>query len=118
MVLYSYGSILPPLGTFPYHRSGSKQKAQWIINEIETPGAFAFALGVSLSLQKAFVFVGGGAADVAYSRQFADVQFPVFVCGIVSQKGGGDVLFAYLRTPDLMSQKSNQTEAANECDPA
>ena len=27
--------------------------------------------------QKAFVFVGGGFADVAYSRQFADVQLSV-----------------------------------------
>ena len=43
--------------------------------------------------QKALVFVGGGAADVAHSRQFADVQLPVFVGGIVPQKYGGDFLF-------------------------
>ena len=29
--------------------------------------------------QKALVFVGGGAADVAHSRQFTDVELPVFV---------------------------------------
>ena len=52
-----------------------------------------------LCFQKAFVFVCGGAADIAHSRQFADVQLPVFVGGIVPQKGGGDVLFAYLRPP-------------------
>jgi hypothetical protein len=40
--------------------------------------------------QKALVFVGGGAADVAHSRQFADVQLPVFVGGIVAEKGSGD----------------------------
>ena len=28
---------------------------------------------LSLCFQKGFVFVGGGAADVAHSRQFADV---------------------------------------------
>ena len=32
---------------------------------------------VLLFLQKGFVFICGGAADVAYSRQFADVQLPV-----------------------------------------
>ena len=101
MVLYSYGSILPPLGTFPYHRSGSKPKAQWISSKIETPGAVA--PGVSLSLQKGFVFVGGGAADVAHSRQFADVQLPVLMGGIVPEKGRGDVVFAHLRPPDLPS---------------
>ena len=56
-----------------------------------------------LAFQKPNVFVGGGAADVANSCQFADVQLPVFVGGIVPQKYGGDVLFAYLRTPDLPS---------------
>ena len=53
--------------------------------------------------QKAFVFVGSGAADVAHSRQFADVELPVFVGGIVPQKGGGDVLLVHLRPPDLPS---------------
>ena len=47
------------------------------------PGAVA--PGVSLSLQKGFVFVSGGAADVAHSCQFADVELPVFVGGIVPQ---------------------------------
>jgi hypothetical protein len=32
-----------------------------------------------LCFQKAFVFVGGGAADIAGPCQFADVQLPVFV---------------------------------------
>ena len=49
-------------------------------------------LPLSLCLQKALVFVGGGAADVAHSRQFADVELPVLVCGVVAKKGGGDVL--------------------------
>ena len=52
--------------------------------------------------QKCFVFVGGSAADVADSCQFADVQLAVLVGGIVPQKGGGDVLFAHLRPPDLL----------------
>ena len=39
-----------------------------------------------LAFQKAFVFVGGGAADVADPCQFADVQLPVLV--------GADVLIA------------------------
>ena len=34
------------------------------------------------------------------SRQFADVELAVLVGGIVSQKYGGDVLFAYLRPAD------------------
>ena len=63
------------------------------------PGAVA--PGVSLSLQKGFVFVGGGAANVAHSRQFADVELSVLVGGLVPQKCGGDVLFTHLRTPDL-----------------
>ena len=46
-----------------------------------------------LRFQKALIFVCGGSADVAYSRQFADVQLPVFVGGIVSQKYGGDGWF-------------------------
>ena len=39
-----------------------------------------------LCFQKAFVFVGGGSADVAHSCQFADVQLPVFVGGIVAKE--------------------------------
>ena len=56
-----------------------------------------------LCFQKALVFVGCGSADVAHSCQFADVELPVFVGGIVAEKTCGDVLFAYLRTPDLPS---------------
>ena len=52
-----------------------------------------------LCFQKAFLFVAGGAADVADPCQFADVQLPVFVGRIVPQKRGGDVLFAHLRPP-------------------
>jgi hypothetical protein len=33
--------------------------------------------------QKGFIFVCGGAADVAHSRQLADVQLPVFMGGSV-----------------------------------
>ena len=58
---------------------------------------------VLLFLQKGFVFICGGAADVADPRQFADGQLPVLVGGIVPQKGSGDVLFTHLRTPDLPS---------------
>ena len=59
------------------------------------PGA---ALGSRyLRFQKALIFVGGGSVDVAHSRQFADVQLPVFVGGIVSQKYGGNVPFPHLR---------------------
>ena len=47
-----------------------------------------------LCFQKSNVFVGCRSADVAHSRQFADVELPVFVGGIVPQKYGGDVLFA------------------------
>ena len=53
--------------------------------------------------QKGFIFVGGGAADVAHSRQFADVELPVLMGGVVAQERCGDVLFAHLRTPDLPS---------------
>ena len=56
-----------------------------------------------LPFQKALVFVGGGSADVAHSRQFADGQLPVLVGGIVAEETCRDVLFAYLRTPDLPS---------------
>ena len=59
--------------------------------------------GLYLVKEKSNVFVGGGSADVAHSCQFADVELPVFVGGIVPQKYGGGVLFAYLRTPDLPS---------------
>lgn len=59
-----------------------------------------------LSFQKGFVFIGGGAADVAQVCQFADVQLPVFVGGIVAEEGGGDVLFAYLRISDLPPLRS------------
>ena len=65
-----------------------------------------------LSFQKVFVFVGGSPADVAHSRQFADVELSVFVGGVVAQEGGGDVLFAYLRPPDLLS--SLHTQASSE----
>ena len=40
-----------------------------------------------LRFQKALVFVGGGAADVADPCQFAVVELAVFVAGIVPQKG-------------------------------
>ena len=50
-----------------------------------------------LCFQKGFVFVSGGAADIAHSRQFADVELAVFVGGIVAEKTCGDVLFAHLR---------------------
>ena len=59
--------------------------------------------GLYLVKEKSNVFVGGGTADIAHSRQFADIQLPVFVGGIVAEKTCGDVLFAYLRTPDLPS---------------
>ena len=36
-----------------------------------------------LPFQEGFVFVGRSAADVAHSRQFADVELPVLVGGIV-----------------------------------
>ena len=49
------------------------------------------------------MLVDGGAADVAHSRQFADVELPVFVGGIVAEKTCGDVLFTHLRPPDLPS---------------
>ena len=49
-----------------------------------------------LSLQKGFVFVSGGAADVADPRQFADVQLTVFVSGIVAQKCNREIIFSYL----------------------
>ena len=47
-----------------------------------------------LCFQKSNVLVCGGSADVAHSRQFADVELTVFVCGIVAEKTCGDVLFA------------------------
>lgn len=56
-----------------------------------------------LSLQEGFIFISGGAADVADPRQFADVQLPVFVGGIVAEECGGDVLFTHLRPPDLLA---------------
>ena len=55
-----------------------------------------------LCLPKGFVFVSGGAADVAHSRQFADVELPVLVSGIVAKKGSRDILFANLWLPDLL----------------
>ena len=55
-----------------------------------------------LCFQKGFVFVNGGAADVAHSRQLADVELTVFVGGIVAEKTCRDVLFADLRPPDLL----------------
>lgn len=42
------------------------------------------------SFQKPNVFVGCGSADVADPRQFADVQLPVFVGGIVAKESDGD----------------------------
>ena len=52
---------------------------------------------LALCFQKGFVFVGGGAADVAHSRQFADVQLPVLMGRIVEVKGGEDFLLCDLR---------------------
>ena len=52
-------------------------------------------------LPKANVFVGGGAADVAHPRQFADVQLLVLMGGIVPEKYRRNVLFAHLRPPNL-----------------
>ena len=34
-----------------------------------------------LPFQKGFVFVSGGAADVAHSRQFADIELSVLMVG-------------------------------------
>ena len=48
-----------------------------------------------LRFQKALVFVGGGSADVAHSRQFADVELPVFVGGAMPEECGGDIFFAH-----------------------
>ena len=45
-------------------------------------GAVQFVPTSFLYFLKGFVFVGGGAADVADPCQFADVQLPVFVDGI------------------------------------
>ena len=56
-----------------------------------------------LFFQKRFVFVGGGSTDVANPCQFTDVKLPVLMCGVVAKKGGGNVLFTHLRTPDLPS---------------
>ena len=61
-----------------------------------------------LCFQKAFVFVGGGAADVADPCQFTDVELSVFMGGIVAEKTCGDVLFAHLRlnTPAICKNAS------------
>ena len=56
-----------------------------------------------LYFQKALVFVSGGAADIADPCQFAEVKLPVLVGGIVPEKCGGNVLFAHLQPPDLLS---------------
>ena len=47
-----------------------------------------------LCFQKAFVFVGGGAADIADSRQFADVQLPF------SSKFSQQINKTFLNVPD------------------
>ena len=54
-----------------------------------------------LSFQKSNVFVNCGSADVANPCQFADIQLLALVGGVVAKEGGGDVLFAHLRSPDL-----------------
>jgi len=50
-----------------------------------------------LLFPKSNVLVGCGSADVAHSCQFADVQLPILMDGIVVQKGGEDVFFAPLQ---------------------
>jgi|GEM_PF-3423718 len=54
-----------------------------------------------LCFQKSNVFVNCGSADVADPCQFADIQLLTLVGEIVAKEGGGDVLFAHLRSPDL-----------------
>ena len=56
-----------------------------------------------LSFQKSNVFVCGGSADVADPCEFRHIQLLALVGGVVAKEGGGDVLFADLRTPDLPS---------------
>ena len=71
-------------------------------------------------LPKGFVFVGGGAADVADPCQFTDVQLPVLMGRIVAEKHGVDVLFTHLRPLDLSALGSGALRAtarsyANHC---
>ena len=56
-----------------------------------------------LPFQKSNVFVNCGSADVADPRKLGHIQLLALICGIVAKEGGGDVLFAHLRTPDLPS---------------
>lgn len=54
-----------------------------------------------LCFQKSNILVNCGSADVADPRQFRYIQLLSLVGGIVAEKTCGDILFAYLRTPDL-----------------
>ena len=56
-----------------------------------------------LCFRKGFVFVCGCSADVAHSRQFADVQLPVLMRGIVAEECDGDFLFTHLRSPVFLT---------------
>ena len=56
-----------------------------------------------LYFQKSNVFVNCGSADVADPCEFRHIQLLALVGGIVAEEGGGDVFFAHLRSPDLLS---------------
>ena len=54
-----------------------------------------------LCVQNSNVLVCCGSADVADPCQLADIQLLALVGGVVAKEGGGDVLFAHLRSADL-----------------
>lgn len=67
--------------------------------------------GIILSFQKSNVLVNCGSADVADPCEFRRMGLLAFVGGIVAKKGGGNVFFAHLRTPDLPSLGSGVLHA-------
>ena len=66
-----------------------------------------------LSFQKSNVFVNCGSADVADPCEFRHIQPLALVGGVVAKEGGGDVLFAHLRSADLPTLGSFVSDCKN-----
>lgn len=62
-----------------------------------------FRLPVSLPFQKVNVFINRRSAQIAHPRQLAHIQLLIFVCGIMAEEHGGNIVCGCLRSADLDS---------------
>ena len=59
--------------------------------------------GDALGLQKRNVFVDGRAAEIAHTGKLADIEMAGLIGGIVAEEDCRNIIFRYLRPPDLLA---------------